>query len=48
MVAEDTGARYQRFADREARGSSAIYEAWASGVAQDTELIALLEHAATA
>jgi hypothetical protein len=34
---------YSKFAVLEARGESAIYEEWALGVAQDDEVIALLE-----
>jgi Uncharacterized protein conserved in bacteria (DUF2332) len=35
--------RYQRFAEREARGCSPLYERFALGVAGDPELLALLE-----
>ena len=35
--------RYQRFAEREARGRSPLYERFALGVAGDPELLALLE-----
>jgi hypothetical protein len=38
-----TAEWYSRFAALEARGESAIYEAWATGVAQDDEVVALLE-----
>jgi len=38
-----TSAQYLRFATYEARGSSPIYEDWAHGVAEDAELITLIE-----
>jgi hypothetical protein len=40
---ETTSEWYQRFATREAHGSSARYEEWALGVAGDPELLAALE-----
>ena len=39
----DTSSWYLGFAELEARGQSAIYEGWALGVADDPELIALVE-----
>ena len=42
-VSSGTSDRYQSFADREARGSSEIYFAWASAVAGDGEVLALIE-----
>jgi hypothetical protein len=38
-----TAAWYQRFADNEAAGASAIYEAWARGVVGDAEVVALID-----
>jgi hypothetical protein len=38
-----TSAQYLRFATYEARGSSPVYEDWAHGVAEDAELLALIE-----
>jgi hypothetical protein len=38
-----TAEWYRSFAEREARGQSALYEEWALGVAADAELRALLE-----
>jgi hypothetical protein len=38
-----TGERYRIFAEVEARGMSACYEAWASGVAHDPATIALID-----
>ncbi|HEY4224848.1 MAG TPA: DUF2332 family protein, partial [Pseudolysinimonas sp.] len=38
-----TSERYLRFAANEAHGVSAIFEAWATGVAHDASLLALLE-----
>ena len=38
-----TSARYRAFADIEARGMSACYEEWASGVAHDDAVIALID-----
>ncbi|MFK4728443.1 DUF2332 domain-containing protein [Agromyces mediolanus] len=38
-----TAARYRAFAEVEARGMSATYEAWATGVAEDAATIALIE-----
>lgn len=38
-----TAARYRAFAEVEARGMSATYEAWAAGVATDAALIELIE-----
>ncbi|MFD6053123.1 DUF2332 domain-containing protein [Agromyces sp. NPDC060279] len=38
-----TAARYRAFAEVEARGMSATYEAWAAGVAEDPPTIALIE-----
>ena len=40
---ETTAEWYTRFADREARGQSSIYEAWARGVASDPAVIAVIE-----
>ncbi len=37
-----TAAGYRRFADLEARGTSAIYEEWARAIADDPEILALL------
>lgn len=38
-----TADRYRTFADVEARGMSATYEAWARGVAGDPEVVALID-----
>jgi hypothetical protein len=38
-----TGDRYRRFAEAEARGNSPCYETWALGVADDPEVLALLD-----
>jgi hypothetical protein len=40
---ETTSEWYTRFATREARGQSALYEEWALGVAADPELLAALD-----
>ncbi|MFI9720409.1 DUF2332 domain-containing protein [Streptomyces sp. NPDC052396] len=42
-VKSDTGERYRRFAAMEVRGHSPSYEELASGVAEDPELLALIE-----
>lgn len=34
---------YRRFAELEARGSSAVYEEWAAAIAKDSEVVALIE-----
>ncbi|MGJ6981543.1 DUF2332 domain-containing protein [Aestuariimicrobium soli] len=39
----DVPTRYLRFAEHEARDHSAVYEAWALGVADDAETVALIE-----
>ncbi|WP_349897698.1 DUF2332 domain-containing protein [Parafrigoribacterium soli] len=39
----NTAEWYRGFAEGEARGRSAVYEAWASGIADDPELLALIE-----
>jgi hypothetical protein len=39
----DTSEWYRDFAEGEARGRSALYEAWASGIADDSELLALID-----
>lgn len=39
----DTADWYQHFAMQEARGSSLCYEQWASGIAEDQELLALVD-----
>ena len=39
----DTAAVYRRFAEVEARGHSPIYEAWAGGIADDPNLLALID-----
>lgn len=39
----DTALRYRAFAEVEAHGLSACYEAWAAGVAGDPEVIALID-----
>ncbi|MBX0298588.1 DUF2332 domain-containing protein [Cryobacterium sp. 1639] len=39
----DTAVRYRAFAEVEARGLSACYEAWAAGVADDPEVIARID-----
>lgn len=39
----DTAQWYRTFADEEARGRSATYERWASGIADDAELLALVD-----
>src|SRR5680860_1434728 len=39
----DTAQRYRIFAEVEARGMSACYEAWALGVAQDPDTVALID-----
>lgn len=38
-----TSETYRRFADIEARGVSAVYEEWASGVADDDQVLQLLD-----
>jgi len=38
-----TAERYSRFADREARGQSEIYEGWARGISADPALLALID-----
>lgn len=38
-----TAERYSRFADREARGHSEIYEAWARGISADPAMLALID-----
>lgn len=38
----ETAARYRHFAEREARGESPCYEEWATSVATDPEVLALL------
>ncbi|MFE2958033.1 DUF2332 domain-containing protein [Nocardia tengchongensis] len=43
MDGETTSARYRRFAEVEARGSSSCYELWALGIASDTELLSLID-----
>jgi hypothetical protein len=43
MVTGETATKYLRFANLEARGSSPVYEAWASGVAGDPDILALLD-----
>ena len=43
QVIETTSQRYARFARTEARGQSAVYEAWASGVAADADVLAAIE-----
>ena len=43
MLGMQTGDWYRRFASAEARGRSACYEAWAHGVADDQQLIDLLD-----
>jgi hypothetical protein len=40
---ESTAERYLRFATNEAHGVSALYEEWALGVADDTELLAAID-----
>jgi len=40
---ETTAARYERFAAAEARGESAVYAGWATGVAGDAELLAAID-----
>jgi hypothetical protein len=40
---ESTAARYERFAASEARGESAVYAGWATGVAGDAELLAAID-----
>lgn len=39
----DTAEWYRGFAEREARGRSAIYADWASGIAEDSALLALID-----
>lgn len=39
----DTAAVYQRFAQFEARGHSAIYDQWATGIADDAALLQLID-----
>ena len=38
-----TAARYERFAALEARGVSPLYEEWAAGVADDPDVLALID-----
>ncbi|WP_104166595.1 DUF2332 domain-containing protein [Cryobacterium sp. N22] len=42
-AAADTALRYRAFAEVEARGLSACYEAWAAGVAEDPATIGLID-----
>jgi hypothetical protein len=39
----DTAADYRRFAQFEARGHSAIYDQWATGIADDAALLSLID-----
>ncbi|WP_040811352.1 DUF2332 domain-containing protein [Nocardia concava] len=39
----ETADRYRNFAEREVRGYSPCYEAWTLGIAEDTELLTLID-----